>query len=318
MFSVLPVQCTVSVLILFSCYWLASPDEIITNVSNDGNDTSGQNKSYLGSNISHLENTCLHNFNWSVNSSSEALQLLETFGVFYSLKSAMKIFKTKYCRTNYHVTTLLENFHIHCPNITEKMEDVPIEKRAPFIAVECVQLKTRRIVTQKLAQKLRGMMLYNPPNFMHIAGKKFNRTHIMRRSFFTIGNYATGYMARTIPVRLPVVTAGYWVDQSVYRVAKTFRNNLPPENSAIYGWPENLFRPDIHFFVNHKPALPGIGPVTDNKYLMTQIYRKWRGAKLIEINSTTIYLDIVSIMINNINRLLNTTYLRPRNITALF
>lgn len=311
------------ILILFSCYWHTSPNAYnvttATTNSTEENDPCFLNQTFPAANIGDIQNYSLHNFNWTTNSGDEALKLLEEYGVFYTLESAMKIFKSKYCRTNNHVTKLLDSFHSRCPNIADDVEEIPVQERAPFIAIECIHTKTRTIVTQKLSHKVRGSILFSPPTFMRMGGMKFNRTHLMRRSFFTMGNYATGYMARTNPVRIPLITSGYWLDQAVYRVARTFGNNLPPENSPVYNWPNNLHRPDLHFFLNYRP----IKPITeqdkmDGKYLMTEAYRRWHGANLIEINSTIIYLDIVSIMINHINKVLSTTYARPRNIASFF
>lgn len=58
MFSVLSIQCRVlSVLSLFSCYWLAvtfTENDTTTNISKSENYTFGKNQTYLAPNVTEI------------------------------------------------------------------------------------------------------------------------------------------------------------------------------------------------------------------------------------------------------------------------
>lgn len=42
----------------------------------------------------------------------------------------------------------------------------------------------------------------------------------------------------------------YFLDHTVYTIARVYEEELPSESAIIYKWPEDLLKPDYHFLLN--------------------------------------------------------------------
>ncbi|XP_054286653.1 uncharacterized protein LOC129002688 isoform X2 [Macrosteles quadrilineatus] len=230
-------------------------------------------------------------------------------GPCYSLKTALDIFTKDLYQTDQGVRILLDNFYA---NVAQLKRSPPlIASRKPFIVIEGMQRRLRYIVTRKVARYLKGMEVYNPPPGYLELRSWFNHSSSLRRAYFALCVYiAANNVKMTLPYRAAVMS-GYWLDQATFALAKKYRPGLPPDDSTDWKWPEDLLKPDLIFYLTNKeeidPTMTQYFPTRKPdplKEIIGQIFRKWEDPKLIFIQNSTRYREIVAEMIPHINNML--------------
>ncbi|KAG8331721.1 UMP kinase activity protein [Homalodisca vitripennis] len=228
-------------------------------------------------------------------------------GGYMSFADALSEYTDPKFQSDDNVQGLLRIFRTNCPTYFGKCQDRKITSRHVFVAVEGTHRITRNIVSNKLAARLRGNHMFSPPAFMTRTRLVHNDTDGMKRAFFMLGIYATAHIVRDAISELPVVTAGYYVDQIAFSIASAFQHELPNRKSVLYKWPKDLLKPDIMFFINTPSQLTKktIDLFTFRGRIV-QIYRNWeQPPPVVEVNNTNVYEGMVDLMIDTIRKKLN-------------
>lgn len=199
-----------------------------------------------------------------------------------------------------HLPYVKEAINIFRAECTKYKVKPPLSgRRKPFIAIEAIHRPTRRIIARKVASLLRGSMLQNPPKCLLSLKLKFN-SGPLKRAFHALSVYASGFIARRVVSHYPVIMNGYWLDQTSFSVARTFRNyTLPPVGSRVYDWPKDLVPPDIVFFVvNEKNVYErypeGTRSPDDIMITMMEVCRRMRGVPMVELDTMISYEHTVN------------------------
>uniref|UniRef100_A0A1B6DBF1 Uncharacterized protein n=1 Tax=Clastoptera arizonana TaxID=38151 RepID=A0A1B6DBF1_9HEMI len=226
------------------------------------------------------------------------------FGVYYNYEDVKKAFDTEDAKDQ-HVLTLFQEYEKNCPNhgvVTNP------RKKHPFIVVEGVHRTTRSIVGHKIASRIQGIVLSNPPKYMTSLSERLPSGNLFRKAFFTLGIYGSSCEARDKVEDSPILVNGHWMFQSTFAMAKIF-GCLPPLTSPVYDWPKDLFKPDVVVFIN--PPIPPHLKQRTNYFtpVLVEMYRKWKDPPVIEVNSSSHYDEIATLSVELINRKLGTNYI---------
>ncbi|KAG8279665.1 UMP-CMP kinase 2, mitochondrial-like [Homalodisca vitripennis] len=235
-------------------------------------------------------------------------EILGDYNVYYSVNKTKEVLMKYYNRSN-EIKRLVEEFDFRCAK-----SKLNFAKHFPFITVESAYRRTRSVVAQKVAKKVGGRMVGNPPQYMTLSNYFFNDTMELRRAFYSLGVYAASCRIKEFLATSTVVVAGYWIDQTAFGIAKMFET-LPPETSPVYEWPKDLLRPDRVYLINTGSSLPPI-PLHPYKPMRTYSFKdklleatgRFKNPSVTEISTTNDYDDIVRILVHLVNKHFNTSF----------
>ncbi|XP_054286656.1 UMP-CMP kinase 2, mitochondrial-like [Macrosteles quadrilineatus] len=125
----------------------------------------------------------------------------------------------------------------------------------------------------------------------------------LRKAFFGLTGYVAACTARHLTRTLPAVVTGHWMSQAAFAIAKVY-DQVPPSESLVYSWPQDLYPPDIVFFMNSKRKKERRRDVANPEFLekFVQVYRNWRKPPVFEISNTYQYEAMANKMIEIINQ----------------
>uniref|UniRef100_A0A1B6MFV5 Receptor ligand binding region domain-containing protein n=1 Tax=Graphocephala atropunctata TaxID=36148 RepID=A0A1B6MFV5_9HEMI len=237
----------------------------------------------------------------------ENLLAVRQHGGYLSFPDALSEYTDPKFQSNDNVQGLLRIYRTNCPMYFGKSQDRKLTSRHIFVAVEGTHRITRNIVSNKLAERLGANHMYSPPAFMTRTKLVHNDTNGMKRAFFMLGIYATAHIVRDAVSELPIVTAGYFVDQIAFSIASAFEHELPNRESVLYKWPKDLLKPDILFFINTPSQLTKKTiDLLSFRGRIVQIYRNWeQPPPVVEVNNTNLYDGMVDLMMKIIKTKLN-------------
>lgn len=156
-------------------------------------------------------------------------------------------------------------------------------KYKPFVVIEGPASHMRKKVARMVAQKMRAKFMTAP--FRHgIDGILDDKD--VRRAFYALSKYTMANFVKCTRVLQPIVAERYWMDHSVYTIAKMFEEELPSENAIIYKWPEDLLKPDYMFLLNDLNTTYG-DALSNNQYKFVEreikVYKMFKDLGIIEI-----------------------------------
>ncbi|XP_054288608.1 UMP-CMP kinase 2, mitochondrial-like isoform X1 [Macrosteles quadrilineatus] len=239
---------------------------------------------------------------------NSTLSSMGGYGVWHSAQDILSIFNGEEYQKLPGIRAVVSTYQelLSQPSY-DPHDDPPVELRHPFIAVEGTHRDSRIILGKELANYLRATYLGNPPRSMLPLRRLFDREKgMLRKAYFSLCMYVGAHHVRETWVREPVVTTGYWLDQAAFSIAQRFSlMNLPPEGHPVYEYPEDLVKPDVAFFLNI-PSLRGSNkPPNPFKPKLVEVYRRLRGVKIVEINSTGTYRKIFEIIKTHLKFMFN-------------
>lgn len=236
------------------------------------------------------------------------LEKIKKYGTFYSERQILD-FLDKHRRYSYIDESLKEYQLLRLTDAEVKT----LVKRWPFITVEAFHKPLRTIVGGKLATRLGGKMIF----LTEQAFKKYkieNSTEVAaRRGLYALLSYLTSCKLRSVLQHSFAVVAGYWLDQTSFNIAKVFNETLPPEDSPIYKWPNDLLKPDLVFYINSPQTDTNLSE-EQNKSLvlfknrLATVFRRCKSPMVVELNTTNVYHVLVDDMVYHINKYLKNKY----------
>ncbi|CAK6434836.1 unnamed protein product [Pipistrellus nathusii] len=127
----------------------------------------------------------------------------------------------------------------------------------PVIVVEGLDATGKTTVTRALADALGAALLRSPPAGLSPWRQAFDEEpDMVRRAFYSLGNYIAASEIAAASARAPVVVDRFWHSTAAYAIATEVSGavqHLPPARHPIYQWPKDLLRPDLVVLLTVSP-----------------------------------------------------------------
>ncbi|KAF6320987.1 cytidine/uridine monophosphate kinase 2 [Rhinolophus ferrumequinum] len=127
----------------------------------------------------------------------------------------------------------------------------------PVIVIEGLDATGKTTVTQSVSDSLKGILLKSPPDCISQWRKLFDdEPTIIRRAFYSLGNYIVASEIAKESTKSPVIVDRYWHSTATYAIATEVSGgvqHLPPAHHPIYQWPRDLLRPDLVLLLTVSP-----------------------------------------------------------------
>nr|XP_008516414.1 PREDICTED: UMP-CMP kinase 2, mitochondrial [Equus przewalskii] len=127
----------------------------------------------------------------------------------------------------------------------------------PVIAIEGLDATGKTTVTQSVSESLKAVLLKSPPSCIGQWRKIFDdEPTIIRRAFYSLGNYIVASEIAIESTKSPVIVDRYWHSTASYAIATEVSGglqHLPPAHHPIYQWPRDLLKPDLVLLLTVSP-----------------------------------------------------------------
>ncbi|ELW62400.1 UMP-CMP kinase 2, mitochondrial [Tupaia chinensis] len=125
------------------------------------------------------------------------------------------------------------------------------------IAIEGLDATGKTTVTQSVSDELQAALLKSPPACIGQWRKIFDdEPTIIRRAFYSLGNYIVASEIAKESTKSPVIVDRYWHSTATYAIATEVSGglqHLPPAHHPVYQWPEDLLKPDLVLLLTVNP-----------------------------------------------------------------
>ncbi|XP_057622745.1 UMP-CMP kinase 2, mitochondrial [Chionomys nivalis] len=125
------------------------------------------------------------------------------------------------------------------------------------IAIEGLDATGKSTVTQAMSESLQAVLLQSPPPCIGQWRKIFDdEPTIIRRAFYSLGNYLVASEIAKESARFPVIVDRYWHSTATYAIATEVSGGpqyLPPAHHPVYQWPGDLLKPDLVLLLTVNP-----------------------------------------------------------------
>ncbi|XP_068920879.1 UMP-CMP kinase 2, mitochondrial [Petaurus breviceps papuanus] len=168
--------------------------------------------------------------------------------VFPNVENARKIFEE--CASLIPEVQEVLNLVDKCPKNVQK-------GKFPVIVIEGLDATGKTTVTHKVAKALNAVFLKSPPPCVLQWRKTFdNEPTIIRRAYYSLGNYIIASEIAKASIQAPVIIDRYWHSTAAYAIATEISGlpqYLPPVHHPVYQWPEDLLKPDLVLLLTVNP-----------------------------------------------------------------
>lgn len=171
----------------------------------------------------------------------------ESFGAYRSLEPLMKVLNEH--SEEPHVKELLRLYRNVCPQPFTKIQT---ERKRALIAVEGLLTGSMNKVPELLAKSLDARYVTMPPDCLRKIQDKFRGGANCSNEFTALCRYAASNAVSHFLRNRPVVIQKYWHDMTSFAIAKAHtlaKLPLPPQNSSLYSFPDDLEKPRRVFYV---------------------------------------------------------------------
>ncbi|XP_061185634.1 UMP-CMP kinase 2, mitochondrial-like [Saccostrea echinata] len=131
------------------------------------------------------------------------------------------------------------------------LEELKKKMKFPFVVVEGLDATGKTTLTETLEKKMSACRYFTPPPaIQHLREHFDNLPEIVRRAYYTIGNYIVSIAILKTCQERPVIMDRYWHSTAAYGIAnETSNEDIPQEGHWVYKWPHDLLTPDIVLFL---------------------------------------------------------------------
>ncbi|XP_058935129.1 UMP-CMP kinase 2, mitochondrial isoform X1 [Kogia breviceps] len=127
----------------------------------------------------------------------------------------------------------------------------------PVIVIEGLDATGKTTVTRSVSDSLKAVLLKSPPSCISQWRKIFDdEPTIIRRAFYSLGNYIVASEIAKESTKSPVIVDRYWHSTATYAIATEVSGglqHLPPAHHPIYQWPRDLLKPDLVLLLTVSP-----------------------------------------------------------------
>ncbi|KAH3715064.1 hypothetical protein DPMN_057768 [Dreissena polymorpha] len=121
----------------------------------------------------------------------------------------------------------------------------------PFVVIEGMDATGKTTLTEAIERKLGAVKYFTPPPQISHLRPHFDRyPEIVRRAYYSLGNYIVAMdILRECETR-PVIMDRFWHSTAAYGIAnETSMSDLPGAGHPVYDWPGDLVRPTLVLFL---------------------------------------------------------------------
>ncbi|XP_036604132.1 UMP-CMP kinase 2, mitochondrial [Trichosurus vulpecula] len=134
-------------------------------------------------------------------------------------------------------------------NLVDKCSKNVQKGRFPVVVLEGLDATGKTTVARRVKKALNAVFLKSPPPCVTQWREIFdNEPTIIRRAYYSLGNYIVASEIAEASTQAPVVIDRYWHSTAAYAIATEvsgFPHYLPPAHHPVYQWPEDLLKPDL-------------------------------------------------------------------------
>lgn len=128
-----------------------------------------------------------------------------------------------------------------------------------MIVIEGLDATGKTTLTKNLGEKLNATVLKSPPECIcHLRPVFDSKTQLVRRAFYTLGNYAFAAMIQDAAEKGVVIADRFWNSTAAYAIAADVSVGgpecLPPVGHWVYSWPSDLLKADAVFLLTISDA----------------------------------------------------------------
>ncbi|XP_042789682.1 UMP-CMP kinase 2, mitochondrial [Panthera leo] len=142
-------------------------------------------------------------------------------------------------------------------DLVDQLPEQVHKGKFPVIAFEGLDATGKTTVTQSVSDTLGAVLLKSPPACISQWRKIFDdEPTIIRRAFYSLGNYIVASEIAKESTKSPVIIDRYWHSTATYAIATEVTGGLqylPPAHHPIYQWPRDLLRPDLVLLLTVSP-----------------------------------------------------------------
>ncbi|XP_062595615.1 UMP-CMP kinase 2, mitochondrial-like, partial [Saccostrea cucullata] len=131
------------------------------------------------------------------------------------------------------------------------LKDLKKKMKFPFVVVEGLDATGKTTLTETLEKKMAACRYFTPPPPIQHLRKCFDDLpEIVRRAYYSIGNYIVSIAILKTCQEKPVIMDRFWHSTAAYGIAnETSNEDIPLEGHWVYKWPSDLLTPDIVLFL---------------------------------------------------------------------
>lgn len=130
----------------------------------------------------------------------------------------------------------------------------PLTAKNRVVVIEGLDATGKSTLTTALGVKLNATVLKSPPECIcHLRPKFDSHPQLLRRAFYSLGNYAFAAMIKEAADKGVVIADRFWNSTAAYAIATDVNVGgaecLPPNGHWVYNWPKDLLKPDAVFLL---------------------------------------------------------------------
>ncbi|XP_039103220.1 UMP-CMP kinase 2, mitochondrial [Hyaena hyaena] len=142
-------------------------------------------------------------------------------------------------------------------DLVDQLPEQVQKGKFPVIAIEGLDATGKTTVTQSVSDTLGAVLSKSPPACISQWRKIFDdEPTIIRRAFYSLGNYIAASEIAEESTKSPVILDRYWHSTATYAIATEVTGGiqyLPPAHHPIYQWPRDLLKPDLVLLLTVSP-----------------------------------------------------------------
>ncbi|XP_038596231.1 UMP-CMP kinase 2, mitochondrial [Tachyglossus aculeatus] len=142
-------------------------------------------------------------------------------------------------------------------DLVDRCPEAGQKGRFPVIVIEGLDATGKTTVTQSVSEALNAVLLKTPPPCMDKWRKVFDKEPtIIKRAFYSLGNYIVASEIARASTHSPVIIDRYWHSTAAFAIATEVSGglqNLPPAHHDVYQWPRDLLKPDLVLLLTLTP-----------------------------------------------------------------
>ncbi|CAH1267274.1 CMPK2 [Branchiostoma lanceolatum] len=167
--------------------------------------------------------------------------------VFHSYNRAMNILRE--CPDVEGVSELLSVASALVPG-TFNVASLQEKCEHPVIVLEGLDATGKTTLTERLGKMLSAPVLQSPPPpIRHLREVFDSQPELIRRAYYTLGNYILAMQVAAEAQTRPVVIDRFWHSTTAYSIATEVgcgdESQLPPRGHHVYTWPSDLLKPHL-------------------------------------------------------------------------
>ncbi|XP_075229932.1 UMP-CMP kinase 2, mitochondrial-like isoform X2 [Lycorma delicatula] len=172
---------------------------------------------------------------------------MEDSVVFKCVDSVINVLENEENSTSPEVHELISIYNKSKSNV-----NFVVEKKNPLIVFEGLDGAGKSTIMKVLNERIKCKTISTPPdNIKHLRSYFDNKSTVLRRAFYSLGNYIAAEQIKCMLKETAVLVDRFWNSTCAFALANEASevSKLRPEGNEIYMWPKDLLKPDVVIFL---------------------------------------------------------------------